>query len=113
MNVTPAERRGFRAKTTSRTPLSRGSSSCLCSSSPSLYSSRLPFSRLSRTVVHLTHDSSLRSALRGAFSPLVVPLSVLHKRNDVDDYLPLHVAPAWWSTERKKKVGRESLKSTR
>lgn len=128
MNVTPAERRGFRAKTTSRnSSLSRGSSSCLCS----LLLPRVPlvslslslsFSRLCPrlcipwAMVHLTRDAVLYVARYEArlVRSRVVSLSVLHKRNDADGYLPLHVAPAWSTrsyTEKKKKS--EESQSTR
>lgn len=64
MNVTPAERRGFQAKTTSRTPLAWllflfALSSLLpyihLLSFLSFFPACIP------AVVHLTHDSSLRS----------------------------------------------------
>lgn len=72
MNVTPAERRGFRAKTTSRTPLA-WLLFLFALSSPSLHPSSLPllpaFPRLpSNRGIHLTHDSPLRGVAGRAFS---------------------------------------------
>lgn len=66
MNVTPAERRGFRAKTTSRTPLAwllflfvlfSFLIFLFCPPCPSI-----------PAVLHLTHDAALYMALQDAFS---------------------------------------------
>lgn len=83
MNVTPAERRGYRTKTTSHTPLSRGSSSCLCSLLLPYISLFPPLSRLAPRIpaaVHLTHDTSPLRSVTGRVQSLVVSLSILHKR---------------------------------